>query len=87
MRRHAGIAQPGAAGPEGNSSQSNPARQVKFDRDVPGVSGEIGIGRENLQAVPDCDGADEQVRPGNHRTSNIQHRISNIQLGTLNLEP
>jgi hypothetical protein len=42
---------------------------VKPDRDVPGVSGEIGIGRENLQAVPDCDGADEQVRPGTLQSS------------------
>jgi hypothetical protein len=33
---------------KGNLSQSNPARQVKLDRDVPGESGEIGIGRENL---------------------------------------
>ena len=46
------------------SFQSNPARQVKLDRDVFGVSGEIGIGRENLQAVPGRDGADQQVRPG-----------------------
>ena len=42
---------------------------MKLDRDVPGVSGEIGIGRENLQAVPDRDGADEQVRPGTLQAS------------------
>ena len=42
---------------------------MKLDRNVPGVSGEIGIGRENLQAVTDRDGADEQVRPGTLQAS------------------
>ena len=44
---------------------------MKLDRDVPGVSGEIAIGRENLQAVPDRDGADEQVRPGTLQATHI----------------
>jgi hypothetical protein len=51
------------------SSQSNPARQVKLDRDVFGVSGEVCIGRENLQAVPGRDGAYQQVRPGTLQAS------------------
>jgi hypothetical protein len=45
------------------SFQNKSARQVKLERDVLGVGGEIGIGCENLQAVPDRNGADQQVRP------------------------